>query len=442
MSLRSMILVPVFAAVMGCGPAIVVDSGGLGAAEVGPFQCNLEYPKEGLWWAERGYGRATVEVDAIAMAQQEARKNLLRWAGARLTDSDKLELEAAIDTTWVKPSSRCIEGVCEACAVALARRSGPTMEEAVAALKTGLKERLVRFLQDVPKAGKGSQSSNMRVRVAVPLWPDSQTAGEAGSLMFTQIWSSLGDCLPQVGSVPLAKPGSPDWDVELAGELTLEGGGCALALSYYRRGETTLTPLGIVPFQPKAIGLRECNPPAQTYTSDSRMGLRSGRKEGSGGLQVRLEAPTHGGLLCEGEKFAWRVEASQPAYVRIYSVADDGRVMLGWESKEPVTVWEPGPKSMAIPIRMGENLHYRLVAVAVPAGLGAGAFGRAVPPAGCMARRQTGLSAERLPGEAAVAALTFGVTPIGERDCPKTPEMEAMLRNIQEALKKIPECGE
>lgn len=436
---RFLVLAGVAVLVGACGPTIVVQEGPNGAVKE-PFRCEVQYPKEGSWYAECGYGKAGAEVDAIALAQKTARENLLKWAGANLTEMERRELEAAIDTAWIRPTSRCAEGVCEACAVALARKRGVGADDAVGNLKAGLEAKLVPFLQEVTGQANGGASLPV-VRVVPPTWPGSMTASDAGKMMFTQVWGTLGECLPKVGKAALAKAGSKEWDYELVGELTLQGTGCALALSYGKRGQQALVPLGAVPFHPKAIGLTECRPPKATAASDDKMGLVNGKRPGSGGLELQLDAPINDGMLCEGDKFAWHVEASQPAFVRIYSVADDGRVLLGWQSPTAVTSWQPSETSMAIPIRMEGNVEYRLVAVAVPEALGRDGFGDAVPPPGCMAGRGTGFSAQQLPAGAAVAALTFGVTPAGEGDCGTSAQKEGMLRTIRENLKKLKECA-
>lgn len=428
---------------IGCGPAVVVDGPGAEGVETQPFVCDVAFPKEGVWRAERGTGTGGTAAQAIDEAQRNARETLLNWAGANLNQLEQGEFKANIDTAWVTPKTRCQRGVCEACAVAFVRKTGVSAEQAVAELKQGLDGRLARFLDDLASgriAAQRGAAKTPRVRVAVPLWPGSQTAGEAGKLMYTHLWASLGECGPNSSRVPLCKDGADDWDVELTGELTREGTGCALALGYSLKGESSVYPLGSVPFHPKAIGLMECQPPEVTFASDEKMGLRNGRKRGSGGLNVTLEAPTDGGLMCEGVAFNWRVTVSAPAYVRIYSVADDGRVMVAWENPEPVTTWEPAPNARALPLRLGENVHYRLVAVAVPASLGADGFGQRVPGPHCMAALGTGLSTSQLPPEAAVAALTFGVTPAGQRNCPNDSDLLARLQKLYQRLQEVPEC--
>lgn len=421
-----------------CGPTIVVQEGPTGALQE-PLRCEVQYPKEGSWYAECGYGKAGTDVDAINMAKTAAGQNLLKRAGANLTEMERRELESTLDTAWTPPTVRCVDGICEACAVAWARTLGIRPDDAVGNLKAGLEAKLVPFLQAVIGGALAGASAPV-VRVVPPTWPGSMTASDAGKIMFTHMWSSLGDCLPRVGKVALAKRGSKEWDYELVGELTLQGTGCALALSYARKGQQSLVPLGAVSFHPKAIGLTECRPPKATAASDDTMGLENGKRSGSGGLELQLDAPINDGMLCEGDKFAWHVEASQPAFVRIYSVADDGRVLLGWQSPAAVTSWQPTEASMAIPIRMEGNVEYRLVAIAVPEALGREGFGDAVPPPGCMAGRGTGFSARQLPSQAAVAALTFGVTPAGDGDCGTSAKKEETLRAIRENLKRLKEC--
>jgi hypothetical protein len=125
--------------------------------------------------------------------------------------------------------------------------------------------------------------------------------------------------------------------------------------------------------------------------------------------------------------------------VRVYSVTDDGRVLLGWRTDRAVTEWSPGDR--AVPICMEEGQRYRIVFVAVPEEAGPEGFGAGlVDRTHCIAAKDTGLDLRRLPVEGAAKALTFGVVEPGHGDCPASPEDAKMAQSIRDALGRMPPC--
>jgi len=238
--------------------------------------------------------------------------------------------------------------------------------------------------------------------------------------------------------VSLTDPDARKWDVELAGDLGQSGGGYCLVCRYRGHGETNWIPLAAIDFHPKSLGVQDCVPRADTWITNARMGLKTGERVGSGGLHVRVFAPIVEGYVCEGQQFRLRVECSEDAWVRLYSVADDGTALLGWASTKPLSKWEPD--DLAVAIRLPRDQRYRLVALAVPARLGRDAFGSSLPPAGCLSPPGTGLDASALPREGAAAALTFSVHAPGEHGCPDDEETVDRAASLLRALDRLERC--
>ena len=84
----------------------------------------------------------------------------------------------------------------------------------------------------------------------------------------------------------------------------------------------------------------------------------------------------------------------------------------------------------------------RMVALAVPAGLGPEALDRALPPAGCFTSLGTGLDVKRLPPEAAAAATMVSLVRAGRESCPPlTPANATLVSKLHEAVNQLPTCG-
>ncbi|GEM_PF-4756749 len=69
------------------------------------------------------------------MAQRRARETLLQWAVANLNQVEMAEYISSIDTAWATPKIQCRDGHCQACAVALARKSGALFLESLGTLR-------------------------------------------------------------------------------------------------------------------------------------------------------------------------------------------------------------------------------------------------------------------------------------------------------------------
>ena len=245
------------------------------------------------------------------------------------------------------------------------------------------------------------------------------------------------------------KRGEAPWDVRIwfmvaPASDTAGATRCTMFVRLEERGKTGKVPIHEFLFDPRIFGRATCTPPTETFLSDNRIGgLQDGARSGKDGLAVTLdligqETPS---VLCEGTEFRLVVDVTRgPAWVRIYSLAEDGTVMLDWASKSPIKDrWFTDP---AIPIRLPPNARYRILAVAVPESLDRNGFGTVKPPPNCLGGPGTGFSVRLLPPEAAVATLTYRVVPPGAAPCPPDAEAEKKAAKIKEALKKIPTCGE
>jgi len=153
-----------------------------------------------------------------------------------------------------------------------------------------------------------------------------------------------------------------------------------------------------------------------------------------------VDAPTRDGMLCEGEPFELTLTATAPAWIRVYSVAEDGRVLLGWISERPVRRWTPTDRPVAV--QLPGNQGYRILAVAVPAALGRAAFGDALPPSGCLAPRGQGFDARALPAAAAVGTLEHGVIAAGESGCRGDEATRRLAADLRAAIDRLPRCRE
>ena len=138
-------------------------------------------------------------------------------------------------------------------------------------------------------------------------------------------------------------------------------------------------------------------------------------------------------MLCGGTPYALTVTTDRPADVRIYSVAEDGRVMGGWAHRVDGE-WSATPAPAAVQLPGGTR--YRVVAVAVAPGA---SFGGA-PPMGCMTPRGVGLPPKRLPADAALAAITYGVWAPGDGECPRDPAAKRTHDQLLAAITGAPTC--
>lgn len=453
MAMRIMILV---LACVSCGPDVVdrnlraeshspLPSGqtaehGLEVKGTHALDCLADLPPYAFWARNQGWGSGSNASTALAAAVQDARRRLMDERGRDLSAIEKQELARAIDTSYYRPKSRCRGGSCEACAVAIVQSTklGPSLGEAGWQLADALRTCVGTF------CGQFSGRQKLRVRVSAPVWADGRSAEKMGPALAMQLKGALGGA-NDAGAPELVFVGQHGGrvDVTLGGELSQHADGCSLVLRYRIEGEDYWHYLEPATFHPRALALRDCRPPPETFVSDSRMGLEQGERTGSGGLRFEaVEAPIVDGRLCEGSAFVPKVRLNQRAWLRVYSVTSDGRVMLGWVSDKAVTRWSPKSDNPAVPIRMDDDQQYRIVFVAVPEDAGPEGFGQELlDQTFCVAPTGTGLDLRRLPVEGAAQALTFSVVEPGRGDCPEDPEGEALVRRLREVLDGLRECN-
>lgn len=176
---------------------------------------------------------------------------------------------------------------------------------------------------------------------------------------------------------------------------------------------------------------------AASSFDDAAMGLTNGRRAGGDGLRVdvALGAPASG-LLCSGERYSLEVRVSRRAFLRLYSVDDDGGVNLAYAPRLPVErTWRADQATVAVRTG-GPNM--RLVAVAVPApenaagaaGAADKAFGSSAPsPRGCYGKG-LGLRADLFPGSAALHAVSYAIYLPGSAVCPTNDERDRRHRQF------------
>ncbi len=385
--------------------------------------CEAPRPPEGAWRVERGYARAATASAAEEEAQAKARRQLVDAVAAPLTPQERAEVEAHVDTSWQPVRVREAAGGFEACAVAIVRQRDVSerLRRLSGDLDAQLKERAASLA-----AGLGAKGL---VRADIPLWDDGTPADALGREMHLRWLGAVG--------LPVAGPTDTAWTAQVRGQLGRGGGDtCRLQLFWQRRGKPGWLPLEPVSFNPMAVGLQSCAPPAEGALSDARLGLDAGSRPGSGGLELRLESPPRHDLLCDGERFSVVAEASADAWVRVYSVAEDGRVLLGWASDKPVRRFAPADP--AVGVRLPGNQRDRMIAVAIPANLGPGAFAGLPTEPTCFG---TGFDARHLPPEAAVASLAHSVAAPGAAGCPSDPAKRAEGDAMRAAIAALPRCA-
>ncbi|GEM_PF-6309298 len=396
--------------------------------------CKVTLPAEGNWKSAIGYATAQEPSAALRMATDDARRRLLETAGASLGKRDREELQRNIDTTWHDRKVEKFEGGYRACVVAFVRDTGMSIDQATDTFKASLRLTLEEFIAQLPPSKNG-----LRLSLKAPLLPNGHSAEEPGFIVHEQVKAVLGQLRSEnAADVRLVEGPNSKWTTQLAGTIAAEGRHCILNLRYYLK-DGDARPLPGIRFHPIILGLDECSE-RKSDAGDDALGLREGMRTGKDGLIVRLDAPLDGGMLCEGQPFSWKVEVSRPAYVRIYSVADDGRAMLGWSSTKPVQRWEPEKTQAAIAIKIAPDINYRLVAVATPAEDGPDAFGNSLPAPGCITAKGSGIKAADFPGNAAVSALSFGVNPLGHNRCRTTPAQESTVQKLKNAIEQMRIC--
>ncbi len=309
------------------------------------------------------------------------------------------------------------------------------------------------FVEEIHRAGlkipdpSEYGKKELLLSIVPPRWDaNSETVETFGSLLHTSFKEALAGIKERrFRWVDVRKE---PWDVEISLTVAPAPGSagqpmCTTFVRYRNRKKPGLLPIHEFRFDPRIFGVTSCTPPPETFLSDGMTGLKNGAQEGDKGLSVSVDliGQKTPSVLCEGTEFQLVVDVIRgPAWIRIYSLAEDGTAMQDWASEAPISNrWFTDP---AIPIRLPRNARYRVLAVAVPDPPGRNGFGKAGPPAGCLAGPGTGFSARLLPKEAAVATLTYRVVPSGADPCPRDADADAMAAKIKAALKKLPLCGE
>ena len=212
------------------------------------------------------------------------------------------------------------------------------------------------------------------LRFVPPVWMgDGRTVESFGTALAAHVLGELG----RFPAIQVVDSTARRWTVELSVMVSPQGDGCTLLLQHRGRRDAGVSTLPVFKFDARAFGEVECKPAPETFISDRRMGLTDGRRNGSSGLRVDLVSDAgQNGTICEGELFSVTLTANEPAWFRVYSVADDGRVLMDWSSISAETRWTP--KDSAIALRLPGEQRSRMVAVAVPKKLGADGFGSKV----------------------------------------------------------------
>ena len=396
-------------------------------------ECPAPLSKEGAWIYNRGWGAgpdgAMAKKDAMADARRRLEERIDKIAS--LSDAEKGTWKARINE-WKEPHAFPGGDHWEACAVVYLRTDA--LDDLTRRSIGDFEEKLRACIEDF--VGKpGAHAGPVLLRFVSPVWMDGRAVEPFGAALTAHVLGELG----RFPEIQVVDPTARRWTVELSVMVSPLGDGCMLSLQHRGRRDTGFSTLPVFRFDARAFGEVECRPAPETYISDRRMGLTNGRRTGSSGLSVELVSDAgRDGTICEGELFSVTMTASEPAWFRVYSVADDGRVLMDWASGSAETRWSPNDGAIAL--RLPGEQRSRMVAVAVPEKLGAGGFGSKVPPAGCFGGAGTGLDLARLPAEAAAATFTFAVVAPGEGDCPDNAEIRESVARVLDVLENMKDC--
>jgi len=401
--------------------------------------CKPRFPEYGTYRLERGYATGDTEAEARRAAEEDARSRLLHTLASAVSPAERSQLARAISTTWQSPVAwRSVSGGFEACALAIVASSGVAvrMRAASDAFDAAVMDRarkLAAALAPALAPAHASAQGALQLSLPPPSWADGSSAHELGENVHLRLRAGL----LQHPALRMLDSGNEAWAAEVRSKLATAASGCMLLLEYRAR-KGGWQALETVKFSPIALGLTDCSSPPQTAISDGRMGLVRGERAGGQGLTVQLHAPTRQGMLCEGEQFSITATASSPAWIAIYSIAEDGRLLFGWRSETALQRWAPKPRAVALRLASGQR--YRIVAVALPASTGPRFADHGLPPPGCFSH--DGFNAKRLPDEAAITTLTHGVAPAGQGWCPNDPATRRRSEELSQALGKLGRCSD
>ncbi len=396
--------------------------------------CPVVLPRKGSFGHWRGWGQGETIGDAVREAQEDARLRAQNANSERFGEVEMAEFRAVTNTEWVRPTVYPLpRGGYESCAVALVDTEGlgNTTRKANRDLDDDLERLCSKIIEGQQRQGK------INVLVSAPTWDDGTSPDVLALRIYHKIRSGLMVAAGKLGLTIVEPTTGTSPDIEIGGTLIEEGIDCRLLLRYrtHREKDWHLADAPIV-FPPKSVGCGECrSPQEETFVSDRKMGLFRGTKRGVDGLTVHLEAPVHDGTLCEGMPFQMRVTTNRPARIRIYSVAEDGTVLMGWTSDGLVSDWTP-KEAMAMRLPFGKE--YRLMAVATATDNANPALLDTQSQV-CRTQAGTGLNVSRVPGTAA-HAITFTVVPMGEESCPVNEEMRRKAESMREGFERQPFC--
>lgn len=394
--------------------------------------CQPQYPA-GTWHFAVGYAEgAASALAAEQAARDDAGRRLMERITAPFTPAQRDVIRAAIDTSYSKP--RVLPnpaGGFDACAFALIPASGlsdDVLRRDADAFDAALRERWAAL-----RAAVGG-SKPLRVRLDPTTWGEDQDAGELGQAFRMHLRTTA-----PAGTVFVDDVRDGRGALSVRTRLSSDGRGLAAEVAYrVDRGWSAAGSL--VAFASRSLGLLDAQAPAESFLSDRRLGLpNGGERVGKGGLRVSLDVPQEA-EMCESRRYAVQLTANRPAYVVVLSVLDDGRVVRGWETPEPVTAWRSPPEhdAVAVPVEgaNGVALSDRMVAIAVPAALGRESLSAAVPPPACVTEPGRGFDAARLPPEAAVATTRVAVVRAGRAYCPPlSTETKRLVTDLQGFLR-------
>ncbi len=387
-----------------------------GGALALPQFCNYKKPEGFNLLVVRGYGKGEDPSVARQRAQAQARKLLqdqVREArGAAVAREAALSLEN--QPGHYDPIRK------EACAVAVLDldRLGRRTAKARDALKTRLKE-LAQQVKPLLKH-KG-------LKVEFPIWSQRSQIEALGRRLQPLL----------VGAFVGVKLGGKR-SSKLLGLLSASGADCVLQPLLQGYKEESKQALSPIYFAPAALGLADCKPPPPSIVSDDNLGLEFGQRGGQGGLEIKLEVALRGEMVCPMDPLPILVESNQPAWLRLYSVADNGQTMLGWASEAPLRRWRI-EDALAVRLR---GQRYRLVAVGIPAVMGADGFGARAPgppAAHCMAQGLA-FGPQLFPPQASLSASRYGVWPLKKARCVRDRTQRKRHEQILSVLETLPGC--
>lgn len=307
-------------------------------------------PPAGAYDFQWGFATYPNQAMAKRRAEDDARHRLVRKL-EKAHDRSKVNVMQHIDTSYYEPRYDTATGV--ACVLAIFPKTALSTVDKTIAQRS---KQLDVVLDEMAKEAREAVGSEA-VRLGDPRW--GRTGRGPGP---------IGNALNNRAARALTRAGVKQNvklnDRVLRFQLDREGDQCS-ATPYLQTKDGGFSALKAVAFHPIAVGETTCRPVGNDFLDDAAIGLVEGHRPGIGGLTVELEVDTYGGMLCAGQPYELAVVTNEPAYVHLYSVTEEGKVLLSYVPEDPIGGrWPVSPKPMAIDLERGAE--YRLVAVAVP----------------------------------------------------------------------------